>query len=84
MAAIAAGTLEKMTLGDPVIMKLNEPLELTFDEKCMIALDGEREVKVRPGEKIEFKITKEGPYRVLVRETIEEAQRLGFFRTKDK
>ncbi|MCI2062763.1 MAG: NAD(+)/NADH kinase [Eubacteriaceae bacterium] len=81
MAAIAAGTLERMKLTEPEIIPVGGEKEMTFEETCMIALDGEREVKVKPGEKITFKIMRNGPYRVLTRKTIEKAQSMGLYLT---
>ena len=79
MAAIAAGTLERMKLTEPEIIPVGGEKEMTFEETCMIALDGEREVKVKPGEKITFKIMRNGPFRVLTRQTIEKAQSMRIY-----
>ena len=46
----------------------------------MIALDGEREVKLFPGDRADFVISTDGPWRVLPRKAIAFAQQLGMFR----
>jgi len=46
----------------------------------MIALDGEREVRVNEGDRVVFTLTRNGPWRVLPRRTLSEAARLGMYR----
>ena len=46
----------------------------------MIALDGEREVAVAPGDRVVMTVTADGPWRVLPKKALEEAQRLGMYR----
>ena len=57
--------------------------EYTFslpEKPCMIALDGEREVKLFAGDRADFIITDDGPWRVLPRKALSRAQELGMFR----
>jgi len=42
-------------------------------------LDGEREITVKKGENVTFKISRTGPYKIDVRKTLEVAQDTGFF-----
>ena len=46
----------------------------------MIALDGEREVKLFTGDRADFIISDDGPWRVLPRKALSKAQQLGMFR----
>lgn len=49
------------------------------DRPAVIALDGEREVEVRPGDGTEVRLSPDGPRVVRIREALEEAARQGFF-----
>ncbi len=80
LASIAAGVLTEVELGTPQILELGEAYEFIAAERCMIALDGEREVPVAAGSKVKIIVTEDGPWRVLPRKALEEAQRLGMYR----
>ncbi|EDU37134.1 ATP-NAD kinase [Clostridium sporogenes] len=79
IAPIAAGTIEKVHMGDIKIIKLNEEYKFTSKEKGVIALDGEREISFKKGETFIFKITRKGPIRVNIKSALELAQAQGFF-----
>jgi len=80
-APIAAGTIQEITVDRPKILQLDESFHFDPTYNGIIAVDGEREVPFKIGENIEIKITRNGPYRVIVDKTLELAQRNGFFRT---
>lgn len=80
LASIAAGVLTEVELGTPQILELGEAYEFIAAERCMIALDGEREVPVAAGSKVKIIVTEDGAWRVLPRKALEEAQRLGMYR----
>lgn len=80
-APIAAGTIQEITVDRPKILQLDESFHFDPTYNGIIAVDGEREVPFKIGENIEIKITRNGPYRVIVDKTLELAQRSGFFRT---
>ncbi|ABS41769.1 ATP-NAD kinase family protein [Clostridium botulinum] len=79
IAPIAAGTIEKVHMGDTKIINLNEEYKFTSKEKGVIALDGEREISFKKGETFIFKITRKGPIRVNIKSALELAQAQGFF-----
>jgi len=79
-AAIAPGMVREVEIEKYRVLNLNERVEIT-DKPAIIALDGEREVEMYPEDKIEIGLSKEGPRVVRVKETLEEAVRLGFFIT---
>ncbi|NFD77658.1 ATP-NAD kinase [Clostridium botulinum] len=79
IAPIAAGTIEKVHMGDTKIINLNEEYKFTSKEKGIIALDGEREISFKKGETFIFKITRKGPIRVNIKSALELAQAQGFF-----
>lgn len=80
IASIAAGVLTEMEIAEAQRLPLDEPYTFTADRRCMIALDGEREVPVAAGETVTLRVRRNGPWRVLPRRAIEEAQRRGMFR----
>lgn len=80
LASIAAGVLTEVEIAVPKILELGEAYEFTAEERCMIALDGEREVPVAAGSQVKICVTGDGPWRVLPRKALEEAQRLGMYR----
>ncbi len=79
MAPIAAGTMMPIKVSEPLIHKLDELFSIEMEDKGIMALDGEREIPFKKGEVFKFKITRNGPYRVQIRNTLESAQRNGFF-----
>ncbi|APQ97726.1 ATP-NAD kinase family protein [Clostridium botulinum] len=79
IAPIAAGTIEKVHMGDTKIINLNEEYKFTSKEKGVIALDGEREISFKKGETFIFKITRKGPIRINIKSALELAQAQGFF-----
>jgi predicted polyphosphate/ATP-dependent NAD kinase len=78
LAPIAPGIVERMYAETPVRMELGEDFTYTAQQDCMIALDGEREVRVPKGQTAVFRIVRNGPSRVDVRRTMEFAQQEGF------
>lgn len=79
VAPIAAGTMREIRVDEPLIHPLSELFSMSMDHKGIMALDGERELPFKKGDIFEFKITRDGPYRVNIKKTIESAQLNGFF-----
>ena len=79
LASIAAGVLTRVGIHDPRRLALGEPYTFVAEERFMIALDGEREIPVAPGDSVRMTVTGNGPWRVLPRKALEEAQRLGMY-----
>lgn len=77
---IAAGTIEKITVDDVKILKLDEKIHFISEYRGVMALDGEREVPFKAGEQFEIKVTRNGPYRVIVDKALEDGLRKGFFK----
>ncbi len=61
-------------------MPLDRPLNILLGEPCMIALDGERELRGKSGDVLTFTVTRKGPWRVKIREALEEAVAQDLFR----
>jgi len=77
---IAAGTIQEILVDKPRILGLDESVHFKPTYNGIMALDGEREVPFKAGEDIEIKVTRRGPYRVIIDRTLELAQRNGFFK----
>jgi predicted polyphosphate/ATP-dependent NAD kinase len=78
-AAIAPGVIEEVNIAEYRLLKLEERVPITVARLSIIALDGEREVEILPTDKVEIALRREGPRVIKIRETLEEATRLGFF-----
>lgn len=76
---VSAGVIEQVHVQKPEKLKLDETYEYTAGEDCMIALDGEREISLRSGEKVVFKVTRRGPNRVDVHKALDYAQKKRLF-----
>ncbi|NMA64537.1 MAG: ATP-NAD kinase [Syntrophomonadaceae bacterium] len=79
IAPIAPGLIQPVTVQDYKVIDIGEEIEIT-DVPCLIALDGEREVEVKEGEKASVKLTFDGPRVIDVRGTLREAALSGCFR----
>jgi len=79
VAPIAAGTMKEIRVDEPIVHPLEEMFSMTMDYKGIMALDGERELPFRKGDTFQFKITRDGPYRVNIKKTVESAQMNEFF-----
>ena len=72
-APIAAGVLNEIEVLDSRGLELDEPYRIEAESDGMLAVDGEREVRIAKGDVLDFSITRNGPLRVLVRETLDQA-----------
>jgi predicted polyphosphate/ATP-dependent NAD kinase len=79
ISPVSVAALKNIVATEPVILKLGEEYEFKANFRGSIALDGEKEIIFEKGYKYIFKITRNGPYRVDVVNTLEIAQKSGFF-----
>lgn len=79
LAPVAAGIIKTIGISEPMEIKVNEAYCFTAEEKGMIALDGEREVKFKIGDQLDFRITRFGPNRVNIKKAMEKGMEQGFF-----
>lgn len=79
LAPIAAGILTPMEIRNARELALGEEYLYHAAEPGMIALDGEREIRLFPGDEARFVIRRSGPWRVLPRRAISRAAELGLF-----
>ncbi|AKA69388.1 ATP-NAD kinase family protein [Clostridium scatologenes] len=80
IAPIAVGIVKPIFIEEPEIINLNVNYEFISKEDGTIALDGEREITFKAGERFVFKITRNGPLHVDIVKALEIAQKNGFFR----
>lgn len=80
VSSIAAGVLTEVGITEAVRIPLDEEYSFVAESRCMIALDGERELPVAAGDKVSFFVKRNGPWRVLHRQAIEKAQNDGLFK----
>jgi predicted polyphosphate/ATP-dependent NAD kinase len=78
-AAIAPGMIREVGIADYRVLALGDRVPIKVSHMVIIALDGEREVEIRPDDQIEIELVREGPRVVKIKETLETAARAGFF-----
>lgn len=79
LAPIAAGVLTPVHIAEARRLALGEEYGFTAEERCMIALDGEREVRVQPGDAVTMVINRDGPWRIVPRDILSRAMELGMY-----
>ncbi len=82
LAPIAAGVLTPVEITGARRIPLGGCDEFTASQPCMIALDGEREIRANPGDRVSFTLSRLGPRRILPREILREAARLGIYKNQ--
>jgi predicted polyphosphate/ATP-dependent NAD kinase len=81
-AAVLPGVIQEVNISDYRRIELGE--EVRINEKpCLLALDGERELKVRTEDKFTMRIERDGPSLVNVSATLKKAAANGFFIRND-
>lgn len=79
-APIAAGMIESLKILRKRQLALDETMTMTIKENSMLALDGERELRLNKGDQLSVTITRNGPWRVNVPEILEYAVSVGNFK----
>lgn len=82
IAPIAAGVFSELEVKNITEIPIGDSISIDIEKNCMIAVDGEREVKCAAGDHVTFEITKNGPLRVNIRRAVEEAMSCGLFKVK--
>ena len=77
-AAIAPGLITEVGIDGYRILKLKDRVEIKVNQMSVIALDGEREVEIKPQDKVEIELVRNGPRVVKIKETLKEAAAAGF------
>ena len=80
-AAILPGVIQETSISEYRQVKLGEEIPLSV-RPCLLALDGERELKVGPHDEFTMRIERDGPRVVDVSKAVQEAAEKGFFMRK--
>ena len=81
-APIAAGILTPMEVAAAKKLPFGEEYVYRADAPGMIALDGEREIKLFAGDEARFVVQRSGPWRVKPRAALSRAAELGMFKSR--
>lgn len=79
MAPVGAGLVMPICIGKPEKLPLDVESVYMANFAGMIAVDGEREIEFEVQDHLAFRITRNGPYHVDVKKTLEMAQQSGYF-----
>lgn len=77
-APVAPGIIKKVFIKTKKIMHLDEEKEVLY-APSLLALDGEREIEVRPRDRVSVRVAKDGPVVVDVKRTMAAAMKRGLF-----
>jgi len=77
-APVAPGDIKEVKVAEFRLLNVGDEVELTF-KPSVLALDGEREVEVRPGQDVRVRLSGKGPRVIDVCKTLGEAAKAGFF-----
>jgi len=80
LVPLAAGVLQEVKVSNNKRCFLDQDYSSYIGENCILALDGEREIRLKKGDYLTLKITKGGPYRVITNKVLEIAQKRGMFK----
>lgn len=80
IAPIAAGVLAPLNYLKAELAPLDVAVEMDLEWDCMVALDGERELRGKKGDRLSFLVTQRGPWRVQIKRALEKAVELGLFK----
>lgn len=80
LVPLAAGVLQEVKVSNNKRCFLDQDYNFYIEENCILALDGEREIRLKKGDFLTLKISKSGPYRVITNKVLEIAQKRGMFK----
>ena len=78
LAPVAPGMVEQVSIKEWRIVPLGERIKVHYTP-CTVALDGEREFSILPGQDVEVEVSNKGPRVVLLEEVLREATNQGVF-----
>jgi hypothetical protein len=78
LAPVAPGMVSPVSIAEWRLLPLGERVRVSRSP-CTIALDGEREFSVRPGQEVEVVVSKNGPRVVMLETALREATTRGAF-----
>ena len=81
LAPVAPGIIARVSIDEWRILSLGERVRVN-QSLCTLALDGEREISVRPGQDVEVVVSDNGPRVVSLEAALREATSSGVFRSQ--
>jgi hypothetical protein len=78
-AAISAGAFARFDVIEKRLPGFGETIDFTTEHNGTVAVDGEREVTFRAGDRVVLSISRNGPRKVDIFRAVESAQKNGFF-----
>ncbi len=79
LAPIAPGLIREVSLAEYWPLAPGDEVIVSHQQPCVLALDGEREVELRPGAPVRLRLNVNGPRVIDARKAIEVAARTGVF-----
>jgi hypothetical protein len=83
LAPFAPGMIQAVGCAEHRLLPPGAEVIIRHEQPCVLALDGEREIALRPGASIRLRLNPHGPRVVDARKAIELAARAGFFLRKE-
>lgn len=80
LVPLAAGVLQEIKVSNNKRCFLDQDYNSYIEENCILALDGEREIRLKKGDFLTLRISRSGPYRVNTNKVLEIAQKKGMFK----
>ncbi len=81
-AAVLPGVVKEVNIQEFKLIKLGEEVEVVF-KPCLIALDGERELRVENSDDVKVRLERDGPHVVNIEKAVREAAKHGFFTSQN-
>ncbi len=81
-ATVLPGIIQEVGIQEFKLIELGEEVEPT-PKPCLIALDGERELRVNARDDVKVRVNRDGPHVVDINRTVKKAATLGFFTSRN-
>ena len=81
-ATVLPGIIQEVGIREFKLIELGEEVEPT-PKPCLIALDGERELRVNARDEVKVRVNRDGPHVVDISKTVKKAATLGFFTSRN-
>jgi predicted polyphosphate/ATP-dependent NAD kinase len=79
LAPIAPGLIRAVNVAGSRLLAPGDEVIISHEQPCVLALDGEREIELRPDASLRLRLNPKGPKVIDARKAIEIAARTGFF-----
>jgi len=79
LAPIAPGLVRSIRIAEYRLLAPGDEVLINHSQPCVLALDGEREIELRPNMSLRLRLNPNGPRVIDARKAIEIASRTGFF-----